>query len=1136
MPSTRTEITVLLMIEAIDKAGDLIAGIGTKLDAMGAAIKKAGGDAILSGQELADAQLKAEAAGTAWRTSVDEQAVAMERLRITTEALKNAQTQQALVTEGDAKAAADAAKTVSVASAEQVAALDALKKAEDGVAERAVAMADAQKLASTESTATGVGLKQVGTAAALTAAAVVGIGYASVKAAAQFQQATTVLATSGGETVAELGAARDGILNIAQSTGTATQQLTNGLYMIGSAGYDVAHGGLKVLTAAAQGAKAENADLGTVSNALTTILKDYGMGADQATVAMDKMITVVQNGKTTTQDLAGSLANVLPLASAVHLSFDQVGGALASMTGQGMSAYQATQDLNNSIRALSNPNNVAINEMQMLGINATKLSEDLSSKGLTGTLDVLTNAIKSHFGPAGTVVISTFQQSATATQKVNEMMAGMTPTLKNLAQSFLDGSISQKQWRADLLALSPEQDHMMTQFATLANKAHGFNTMLTQGSAAEQTAAAALSKMMGGATGLNTALMLTGDNAKTFNDNVQKVSDTSKNAGKDVNGWSLIQETLNQKLSILKETVNVAAIRLGTALLPAVTTMVTWIMKIVQPIADWIGHNQKLAATLLILLGIVSTVITTFVVVMKVITMVREAWTAFTAIMAATEFNPVVLAITLLAVALYLIITHWSTVKKWILDFWDWLKKTAQEAWTFIKGHVDQVAGAVAVLLGPIGIIIAIAMEIIKHWSTVKKWFDDFWGWMKQGASAVADWFKGIWGGISKPLTDEWNHIVTDLTSIWQSLTTIWNATGGKLVSLISRNWDDITGWSKRAWALIYGWVKGYMDLIMGYLKGAWDLVQGIFHIAWDIISGYVKTAWDLISTVVKMGIDYITAILKAGWDVILGVVKIVWEMVKTTINTVLDAIKDIFKLFADLVTGKWSKLWGDVENIFKDIWNNIWSFIKSILGTIGNTVANAVSDLWTGFINGIVAAGNGIWKALQDLASMIGHAFVDAGKWLWQAGKDIVNGLIDGITSMGSSLIQTVTTLGGLIPKWKGPPEKDKVMLVHNGQLIMQGLLDGIDSQTQALKNKLQGVTGDITATVNPVLAGKAVGASAVAPASPSSGTTVINFSFPNSNIAGPNSIKWIMDQVNKQFVQKAVPAAGIKVTRQSA
>src|SRR6202034_4410592 len=93
------------------------------------------------------------------------------------------------------------------------------------------------------------------------------------------------------------------------------------------------------------------------------------------------------------QDLASSLSNVAPLASAAHLSFAQVGGAIATMTSQGMSAQQSTQDLNNLIRDMVHPSESASNEMRAMGLSANQVSQNLGKQGLTGTLNEYTAAI-----------------------------------------------------------------------------------------------------------------------------------------------------------------------------------------------------------------------------------------------------------------------------------------------------------------------------------------------------------------------------------------------------------------------------------------------------------------------------------------------------------------------------------------------------------------------------------------------------------------------------------------------------------------------------------------------------------------------------------------------------------------------
>src|SRR5579859_1936891 len=155
-----------------------------------------------------------------------------------------------------------------------------------------------------------LGAVAVGAAAA--AVATVGIGVAAVKAAGTFQQGMTLLVTSAGESQKNIQMVGDGIKQIAVDTGTSTEQLAKGMYFIESAGYRGADG-LKVMAAAAQGAKTENADLDTVAKAVTTVMVDYHMSADKSASAMNGLIQTVRNGKTNLQDLASSMGAVLPI-------------------------------------------------------------------------------------------------------------------------------------------------------------------------------------------------------------------------------------------------------------------------------------------------------------------------------------------------------------------------------------------------------------------------------------------------------------------------------------------------------------------------------------------------------------------------------------------------------------------------------------------------------------------------------------------------------------------------------------------------------------------------------------------------------------------------------------------------------
>lgn len=443
-----------------------------------------------------------------------------------------------------------------------------------------------------------------GKSLALMGAAALGVGVAAVHMAGDFDLSTTRLVTDGGEQQAALGGVQNGILSLMGQVGDSAADLTNGMNTVESAGFHLANGGLDVLKAAAEGAKVGNADLGTTANALTSDLNAYGQSASYATADMDQMIATVAAGKMHMQDLASSLSTVLPIAAANKIAYSQIGGALATMTSQGVSAQQGTQNLASTIRALANPNNVAIATMQQFGLTANQVSQELSTKGLTGTLQELSQAVLDKMGPAGLTLTNVMNQSASAAQDAQTMLKQLPASIQSLAQSYLNGTISQTEWSKAVQALPPLQANLARQFAATANTANSFNTMLRDGNPQARTYSAALGDMLGGQDGLNTALMLTGTHMLTFQSNVNSIASSSKNAGSDVNDWSTIQHQFNTELDQAKGSAEALGIRLGNMLLPTAQKLLTTTMSLVE----WFGRHKDAADALGIVVGGVLTI------------------------------------------------------------------------------------------------------------------------------------------------------------------------------------------------------------------------------------------------------------------------------------------------------------------------------------------------------------------------------------------------------------------------------------------------------------------------------------------------------------------------------------------------
>ena len=260
--------------------------------------------------------------------------------------------------------------------------LTGLGAAEEGVGAKAGLMGTASKAA-----LIGVGAAAVGGAVEL------------IKMGADFESSSERLVTSAGESQSAIGMVRDGLTAMAGQVGYSADQLSEGMYTVESAGYHGADG-LNVMKAAAEGAKTEGADLGTVANAVTDVLKDYHEPASAAADVTSQLVTAVSHGKTTFQDFSGSMHNVLPLAGSLGIGFADVSGSLAEMTAHGMSADQASQDLQNAMIRLAAPTKGMQKELALVGVSSDDLKHSLSTQGLAGTMEMLSQkALK--FGAEG---------------------------------------------------------------------------------------------------------------------------------------------------------------------------------------------------------------------------------------------------------------------------------------------------------------------------------------------------------------------------------------------------------------------------------------------------------------------------------------------------------------------------------------------------------------------------------------------------------------------------------------------------------------------------------------------------------------------------------------------------------------
>lgn len=105
----------------------------------------------------------------------------------------------------------------------------------------------------------------------------------------------------------------------------------------------------------------------------------------------------------------------------------------------------------------------------------------------------------------------------------------------------------------------------------------------------------------------------------------------------------------------------------------------------------------------------------------------------------------------------------------------------------------------------------------------------------------------------------------------------------------------------------------------------------------------------------------------------------------------------------------------------------------------------------------------------VQDLPGKIKGFFSNAGSLLADAGRKIIDGLINGIKGAFGKVRDTLSSLTSMLPDWKGPAPKDRVLLVDAGKLVIDGFINGMEARYSAVRKSLTGLTKDVGSTVIP-------------------------------------------------------------------
>lgn len=877
-------------------------------------------------------------------------------------------------------------------------------------------------------------LQTVGAAAflALGAAAVV-VGAASISAASDFEAAMLRVKTQAGASQAEVDSMTQAILRMATGLGTSPNALADALFRIESTGIRGADA-LKLLEAAAMGAKVGNADLTAVTMGLLAMVNSHIEGVGSQTQAMGILNAMVGVSNVTMEEMAHALGTgVLPAARAVGISIQDVGAAMGVLTSTGLPAEVAANRLRVTLSLMAAPTDEAAKALYEIGLTSDELARTMREQGLIPALSLLKTSLENSgltaeqqaqiirraFG--GGEMASTIQTLLgnfdMLVEKEGQLGAGADDfeqawedTKKTFAFQMDQMSAAVKVLSIEIgLVLIPIVQKMALALADAVTwlKEHK-EVAIALGAVIGGVLLAAMTAFVAGLIAANAVVIAVGAGLGAF-----------------AVGFGLLYEKIGLAAS---------AVLILLSPLAVLAAGVKLAYDNFGPFHDAVDATWQVLQVL---------------------------WDAVQAAAAALmEFGRD--AIPVVVNAFNTVVSAVQTVVAALMEFGRDALPVVADALAVI-GDVfrDFLNGPIADLIGFFREIAPQIEEALGHiGAVVRTVFNDIATVIRTALVPISAVVEAVFGAIVSLIEDAIGIIGTVVRVNLAVISAFWNQWGDDIMRII-RNLVD--GWESMFNAVFDAigtvvengirYVRDVINLWLSIINGewgnAWDAIKDMFDAVWDTIKGIVSAGFDFLFAVVSTGMQVVGNIFDGAWAAIWAGVQAGWDLILAFFRGLPGAILRDLSGLAGLLVDLGIKLIEGLGNGIVAGWNFVNSWfgglpgqIVSLFAAAGSWLLDAGIKIIEGLGAGVVAAWNFVLAFFRDLGSGILGAVGDAGSWLVDTGIKIIEGLGRGAVAAWDFVSAWVRSLPGL---FIGAIGDATTWLFNAGLDIIIGLLNGV-------------------------------------------------------------------------------------------
>ncbi|MEG1287617.1 MAG: phage tail tape measure protein [Clostridium sp.] len=870
--------------------------------------------------------------------------------------------------------------------------------------------------------------------------AVGGVGLASIKVGMDFESSMSQVAATMGMTSDEIanGSKEFELLSeAAKEAGRTTQfsasESAEALNYLALAGYD-AEKSVDMLPKILNLAAAGGMELASASDMVTDSMSALGLSVNESDMFIDKIAKTSQKSNTSVEQLGEAILTVGGTAKVLAGGTTELNTTLGILADNGVKSAEGGTALRNMILALTPTTNKAIDAFKKLNVetydangNLRPVNEtfaemndklkELSQEDRTRVLSDIFNKVdlKSVNGLLASTVINT--------NDLRNELAGMGVDVEGCSDmmNYLASTFEKGEGKAEFMSYAMEEMSINTEQASFMydylNKNIGTsNTRFNELSGYIEDSAGAAANM-----------------AETLNDNLRG---DLKELGAAVEGIGVafsenFDVSARKSVQAVAETLNELTKKLSSGELDnAISTIATTIAGIGSALLV-LNIGSKIAG----LIALISQAGGVFALLGAGITAIG---------------GPITLIVAGIAGVVAAIATLWNTNEGFrdaVTSAWEYIKQVASDVW---------------------GNICTLFTETIPN--SFQSMCDFFAG--------IPEWFSNLWTSVTDTFT-QWGE---NISSFFTTTIPQWIEDIKKWFSDFCTNTVEMfSEWGNNITSFFTNTIPQWVENIRVWFSELPGKIGEGLGMALGSIATWCVETWNYFSTNIPLWIEGIST-----WFSELP--EKIWAWLNESINKVIDwgselynkaseavtkTIGSVSTWFSELSTKIWTGLSSSIQKIIdwgSQTWNKASEWTNKTVTSIVQYMSELPGKMWAWLVQAvqkIVQMGTDMVAKAKEAATNTINSIVTGfkelpGKML-SIGKSVVEGLWNGITSMGSWLLNKVKGFAdGVIDGFRktfkiNSPSK---VMIEIGKFIDEGLAKGIADNSDSVKTATKKVT----------------------------------------------------------------------------